>query len=213
MTRLSGRYGLATFLLVALAAFAALRFELGPHGPDACRSPEALRATSLIPGASARGERLEELTPEIFQWSEGRVAHPYLSDRPLDFQIVRAWRGSALADDPLRFSGLRIEPDAQSAREVALDGRALPVHVVWDRTGPPARIVAYAFLYENEPVASPRAAQLRDLPRALLGGSRPLTLLLISGEALRARSDEVEQSALRWLADAARFAERACRPT
>jgi hypothetical protein len=209
---LSGRRGLAASLILALAALAAARIERGPHAPDSCRSPETLRATSLIPGASARGERREDLTPEIFQWSEGRAAHPYLTDRPLDFQIVRGWTAAALADDPLRFSRVHIEPDAQSQQELDVDGRPLPVQIVWDHTVRPARIVAYAYLYEGEPVGSPRRALLRDLPRIVGSGRRPLTLLLISGEALAPRTEEVERAALRFLADAARFAERACRP-
>jgi hypothetical protein len=232
--RVSAKFAAAACLLFG-AALAPRWIADGPaRGQDLCHVPAGLKATSLIAGTTPLGERLESLTDETFQWSEGEVPNPLARDLPMGFQIVRSYDGPSLYMNPSRFgsdalvrmalgdereptpeerSRLRLQPEALVARPVPVDGASLPVHLAWDHTQPAtSRLVAWYFVFDNEAVASPLAAQLADGAALALGGPRPVTLVLISAYAPRARAGVVEDAALAWLADSWRFIAASCAP-
>ncbi len=210
MTPLSGRRGAAIAALMLATAAAVASSRLAPRAHDSCRSPDALRATSLIPGSTALGERLEDLTPETFQWSEGRLEHPTWRNRPLHFQIVRSFAAPKLYERPTRLAGDKLEPEQHEVREIRVGEDTLPVHLVWDRTQEPVRLVAYLFAYQNRPVATPLLAQLRSAIGLLVSGPEPLTLFLVTGDAADENAGAVEETALRWLRDAWSYFASAC---
>jgi hypothetical protein len=205
----------------------------GPaRGTDRCRSPEQVRATSLIPGTTPLGERLEALDERTFQWSEGEVATP-LTPAPMSFQIVRSYDGPLLymwatrigSDALVRASAgsrapteeersrLRLQPEALTQREVEAGAAVLPVHIAWDHTQPGvSRLVAWYFVFDGAPVASPFLAQLARAPGLALRGARPLTLVSVAALAPRPRAAAVEDAAVAWLANAWLFLDSACAP-
>jgi hypothetical protein len=63
-------------------------------------------------------------------------------------------------------------------------------------------VMAYAFVFGNEPVARPFVAQFQGALRELRGGRRPLTLLLAGGAATPETAPQREELALRWVASA-----------
>jgi uncharacterized protein YjiS (DUF1127 family) len=71
-------------------------------------------------------------------------------------------------------------------------------------------IVAYAFVFGNEPVASPFLAQLRGTLRELREGRRPLTIFLAGGAATPDTAPHREEIALRWIASAWRHYRGMC---
>jgi hypothetical protein len=230
VTRPSAKYGVALVALLALAAVVRLAWLRDARGPDVCRSPEAIKATSLIPGTIALGERLEALDADTFQWSEGELPNPLSARNPMQFQIVRSYDAPRLYGNPLRLGERtgpgahealasagsrpdRMQPEDLRVRELEVDGVRLPVHIAWDHTqAPTSRLVAWMFVYENRPVRSPLLSQLASAFPLVLGGPRPLTLVTISALATRSASDPVEEAAAAWLADAWRYIARSCQP-
>jgi hypothetical protein len=225
------RYGTALIVLLAGAACLRLAALDGAHGADRCAAPDALKATSLIPGSTALGERLEALDVATFQWSEGDVALPALAGLPVEFQIIRSYDAPFLYANPLHFAGpraraarggmadavepspsrMRMQPEALGLREIDVDGARLPVHVAWDHTDlRVSRLVAWFFVFDDAPVRSPLMAQLRNAVGLALGGPRPLTLVTLSAMAPPPLNDRVEDAATEWLAGAYRYVEHSC---
>jgi hypothetical protein len=232
--RISTRF--AGALLVLLGAAAALRVGVLRHarGEDPCAAPGAIRATSLIPGTTALGERLEALDTQTFQWSEGEVANPVFAKLPMQFQIVRSYDAPWLYGSPLALATwprrepsapgpaeehLReaaLQPEELRVREADAGGRSqLPIRVAWDHTEAPlgpSRLVAWFFLFDNKPVRSPLAAQLAASFGLALRGPRPLTLVTISALATEQTTGPVEDAAVAWLEDAWSYIARSCEP-
>lgn len=211
MISLSPKYGAALLALLLGAATLGTAARWGARRHDPCRSPEALKATSLIPGTTALGERLESLTLATFQWSEGTVANPVFRDQAFRFQIIRSYDAPSLYERPVMFAGDKLEPERSEVQEVETASGGLPLHVVWDHTTSPSRLAAYFFVFDNRAVRSPLRAQLGRAVELAITGQRPLTLVLISGEATRATVERAERAATDWLARAWPFVAEACR--
>jgi hypothetical protein len=225
--RLSSRFAAA--IAVLLGAAAALRIGVlsEARGPDRCAAPGALKATSLIPGSTALGERLDAVGGPVLQWSEGEVAHPLFARLPMQFQVIRSFDARSLYDAPVRLaeragrpaepaserSEARLQPETLSVRDAEVDGVRVPVHVAWDHTDEAvSRLVAWLFVFDNAPVESPLAAQLRGALGLALGGPRPLTLVTLSTVAPSGDTARVEEAAMAWFADAWRYVARSCGP-
>jgi len=230
--RLSTRF--AVGLLVLAGGAAALRLGVlpGARGEDRCARPGAIKATSLIPGTLALGERLEALDGDTIQWSEGEVAHPVFPTLPMRFQIVRSFDATKLYANPLRYAAFRgaqpaaddaeseagateprVEPEELRLREARVGGVALPIHVAWDHTQAPhgpSRLVAWFFVFDNEPVRSPLSSQLENALSLAAGGPRPMTLVTISALASEETVVRVEDAASAWLENAWAYMARAC---
>ncbi len=231
MIRVSTRF--AGVLIALLGAAAALRVGVlhEARGEDPCAAPGAMKATSLIPGTVALGERLESLGADTIQWSEGEVPNPSFPKLPMQFQIVRSYDAPWIYGRPLSFAawppsvrpeageGTRREIAMQTEdlriRETSVNGATLPIHVAWDHTEAPlgpSRLVAWLYVFDNVPVRSPLAAQLRGAVGLALGGPRPLTLVTVSALASEPTRQPVEDAAVAWLGDAWAYVARACAP-
>jgi hypothetical protein len=229
--RISTRF--AGVLLALFGAATALRVGVlhEARGVDRCAAPGAMKATSLIPGTIALGERLESLDDDTIQWSEGEIANPVFPKLPMQFQIVRSYDAPDLYGNPLSFAvwppSVTPEPEAGERRENPMQteelrvrespagGATLPIHVAWDHTEAPygpSRFVAWMFVFDNAPVRTPFAAQMRASLGLALGGRRPLTLVTISALASEQTAHEVEDAAVAWLGDAFTYIARACAP-
>jgi hypothetical protein len=188
-------------LALASAAFVWPRW-LQPRRADPCARPDVLTVTGLIPGSRPKGERRESLSTETIQWSEGLVADESLPRDPLVFRIVRTFDVLKAAERPLGLMPGRVEPETARLQRIDTPDGQLPVHVVRSSGRAVFHVVAYAFLYGNEPVPLPFVAQLRGTFRELTNGRRPLTILLAGGGATPETAPHREELALRWIASA-----------
>jgi hypothetical protein len=230
--RLSRRFAVTLFLLAGAAAALRLTVLRGARGEDPCASPGAIKATSLIPGTTALGERLETLDADTIQWSEGEVANPVLAKLPMRFQIVRSFDATELYVNPLGYAAPQgptrttngqvaealpaepsLQPEELRVREAGRGGGVLPIHIAWDHTeapSGPSRLVAWYFVFDNEPVRAPLSSQLENALNLAAGGPRPLTLVTISALASEQTAAQVEDAAVAWLESAWVYIARAC---
>ena len=238
MIRLSARFAPALVAITVVAAALQLGAVRGARGEDPCASPESLRATTLIPGSAALGERLELLDDATFQWSEGEVPNPMHPSQPMRFQIVRSYASAWLSENPLKFafSGTgrpaadpqaerrrRLQPEELRVVMTASEAGVVPIRVAWDHTESrvllgrsegrgPSRLAAWFFVFDNRAVSSPVREQLRGAVGLAVGGARPLSLVMISALATEETVAPVEAAATAWLARAWEYTARSCRP-
>jgi hypothetical protein len=231
--RVSARFAVALLVLAGGAATLRLTLLRGARGEDLCASPGAIKATSLIPDTVALGERLEALDADVIQWSEGEVPNPVFHQLPMRFQIIRSYDAAELFMNPLAFgaqsdsgpqtraagavpaSTRRLQPEELRVRSESVDATSLPIHVAWDRTEAPrgpSRLVAWFFVFDNEPVRSPLSSQLVNALNLTSGGPRPLTLVVISALASEGTAGQVEDAAVAWLENAWKYVAKACAP-
>jgi hypothetical protein len=71
-------------------------------------------------------------------------------------------------------------------------------------------MASYLFVYRNQPVEHPLLAQLASAPAQILGGSRPLALLIVAGAVPPDRRPEARERAQRWLVAAWRHYADSC---
>lgn len=176
---------------------------LSPRRADPCAHPNVLPVTGLIPDSRPEGERRDRLGGDVIQWSEGRVTGSGRPrELPLFFRIIRTYNVLKAAERPLSLMPKPVEPEKVRVEQVEAPGGPLPVHVV-RTTGPLAfHLVAYLYVYGNDPVTHPFEAQLRGAWRELREGQRPLTLFLVGGAATRENAAERERIALGWIVSA-----------
>lgn len=225
MTRPSTRFAAA--LVAILGAAVGLRIGVleRARGEDSCASPSSLKATSLIPGTVALGERLEAFDEKTVQWSEGEVPVRATPSLPMRFQIIRSYDAPSLYGNPLALAdwpplgsagagaGHAMQAETLRLRTTASQGTDLPIHVAWDHTQAPrgpSRLVAWMYVFDNAPVRSPTAAQLRAALHLATRGPRPLTLLIVSAYATERSATDTEDAAVAWLGDAWAYVASAC---
>jgi len=175
---------------------------LSPKRADPCAHPDVLTVTGLIPGSKPEGERKERLNDDIVQWSEGLVTDTRLPRDPLRFRIVRSYSVLKAAERPLALLQNALEPETIRVESVEAIGGPLPIHVVRTTGVTTFHLVAYLYLFGNDPVSHPFAAQLRGALRDLRAGHRPLTVILAGGTATQDTVEAREELAVRWVASA-----------
>lgn len=200
--RLSTRFLLpAAGLALACGAVVWPRW-LAPERTETCARPEVLSVTGLIPGTEPEGENRARLSADHIQWSEGLVPDELLPRHPLVFRIVRSYAVLKTAEHPLGLMPQRVEAEVFDRKVVDTPSGPIPVHVVRSSGQSEFQLVAYAFVFGNEPVENPFVAQLRGAFRELSNGRRPLTVLLAGGAATPETAAHREGLALRWIASA-----------
>lgn len=175
---------------------------LAPTRVDTCAHPEVLSVTGLIPGSRPEGERRDRLSDDNVQWSEGLVTDARFPRDPMHFRIVRSFNVLKTAERPLGLMPVNVEPEQIRLERVDAPGGPLSVHLVRSTGRDLFHVVAYAFVFGNEPVARPFVAQLQGALRELGNGRRPLTLLLAGGAATPETAPQREEIAIRWIAAA-----------
>lgn len=175
---------------------------LQPQRVDPCAHADVLGVTGLIAGSKPEGERRENRSDDVIQWSEGRIPDERFPRDPMMFRIVRNYSVLKAAERPLGLLPKTVEPEAVRIEHIDAPGGPLPVHMVRTTGRGVFYVVAYVFVFGNEPVAEPFLAQLRGAFRELLHGRRPLTLIFAAGMATPETAAHREELALRWIASA-----------
>jgi hypothetical protein len=211
--RVSTRY-VPHIVLLALGIGAAVwRTWLAPERPDPCAHPDVLSVTGLIPGSRPTGERRDRLSEDVIQWSEGTVVAEGRPDQPLlTFRIVRSYNVLKVAEKPLHLMPHEVEPESLELALVDAPGGPLPVHVVRTTGVGAFQVVAYSFLYGNEPVSHPLPHQLRKAWQDPFRGQRPLTVILAGGPATPETAGPLRELALRWITSAWQHYRIMCLP-
>ena len=200
--RTSGRFLVPIAGLALLCGAIVWPRWLNPQRRDTCARPEVLSVTGLIEGSQPGGERRSDLDADNIQWSEGHITDPSFPRDPMVFRIVRSYGVLKRAEHPVGLMPIRIEPETVRLELVDTQGGRLPVHVIRSSGREAFDVVAYAFVFGNEPVASPFLAQLEGALRELREGRRPLTIFLAGGAATSETAPHREEIALRWIAAA-----------
>jgi len=183
---------------------------LHPQRIDTCARPEVLSVTGLIAGSQPEGERRDRLDSDNVQWSEGSIADASFPKDPLLFRIVRSYNVLKTAEHPLGLMPVRVDPEQVRLELLDTPGGPLPVHVMRSSGRNSFHVVAYTFVFGNEPVESPFVAQLRGALRELRDGRRPLTILLAGGAATSETAPHREEVAMRWIASAWQHYRQLC---
>ncbi|MDJ0868229.1 MAG: hypothetical protein QNK03_19135 [Myxococcota bacterium] len=208
MIPISRRFYWLVIVLLAAASVPVVTHGIGRYRNEDCADPEAFRDALRIEGTLSAEQRAISSRSTRVQWTSGEVEG---HGRPT-FQIVRSFRARWLSERPSSLVEPQIEAERQNVDEIEVDGRTLPIRMVYDETGARKRLVAFLFVYAGEPVARPLVAQLRSGFSQLLHGTRPLTLFLISGGTAPWNLPKLEERARDWLAAAWRHYEATCQP-
>jgi hypothetical protein len=210
---LSTRYLVALLFLLVLAAIPVTIHGMGVLRSDDCRDPEALQATERIPGSRPYPNARKWTATPLVQWSVGGVRNGPGGATELDYRIVRSYDAGDLYSFPLKFLNQPFDPDRTEFSWRETRGERLPVYVASShRRGWWVQLAIYVFIAGSEPVASPLRTELESALPQLLSGSRPSTLMMVSGIAPRRRRQEIEAAAIDWLASAVTHYREVCLP-
>ena len=212
MIPLSPRYLPPLLVLLVLAAIPVTIHRAGVLQSDDCRDPEALQATERIRGSRPDPSARERISNALVQWSVGGVRIGPGGRQELRYRIVRSYDASDLYNDPLKFLEQPFDPDRTEFSWRETRGERLPVYVATLHRGGWVQLAVYMFVAGSGPVASPLLMELESALPQLLSGSRPSTLLMVSGIAPRQRRQEIEPAAVEWLASALAYYREVCLP-
>jgi len=203
---LSTRFAGAAIALLAATAVPVCYHALAAPTHDDCANPQAFFGATRIGGA--------DMTPlgrwmRVFEGGEGRLAAT--PEYSVDVRVVRTFQPSLMNVSPMRFGfdeTLHLHPAA--IRWLDAGDVVLPVHWIFFEGPEFTRIEAYAFVRGGAPVSSPfRSGLALALPQ-LVGGTRPVTVLIASGAATPGGRAAFTRAAERWFVSAWRQFEAAC---
>jgi hypothetical protein len=212
VTPISNRYATTcAILLAATLGVVTLATHRTPEIDD-CADPIALAEPDRFDGVDPFGPDPKMLGDVISFWSGSRIKMKHELVGPFRVAIARTHQPIRFYLQPDNISPMPFPPDKGDFEWVERDGKKLPVHILFSESRSSASYMtaftAYTFLYHNEPVAHPLAAQLRAAIADLFGGRRPLTMLMVQGTVSRIYLAQATDFAKEWLADtAARYQE------
>jgi hypothetical protein len=199
------------FAGAAIALFAAAALPVGYHAlaapiHDDCANPEAFFDAPRIGGADMEplGGWMRDL-----EGGEGRL--PDGRGYRVAVRVVRTFSPSLLNASPLRFGfddALYLRPG--EVRWLEAGDAVLPVHWISYEGRDATRFEAYSFVRDGVPVSNPfRSGLALALPQ-LVGGTRPITVLIASGAAVPDGRAASARAAERWFVRAWQQLEAAC---
>ena len=215
MTPVSTRYIRPSVLLLTVALLPVWAHTLEWRRGDDCADPVALWKATAIEGTLGGGEGQPPPINENYRVQRTLgTARPGAPDLPeLEFEILRAYDPKDLyldARSPTRLA-LQVSSRPPKVRWIAVDGERLPIQLTQVEQSGRSEVVAYLYAWGARPVAHPFRAQLAAALPQLFTGTRPMTLLLVSGYASPVRAAALKDSAIEWLGKAWRHYRGACR--
>ena len=207
---LSRRYALILIVLFLVTGVFVVRSAGVGKQLDSCRDPEALKWLDLVPGTQRTLEVTPRYTPRRTQWSAGVAGTKSYNDPQVKIRMVRDFSIFQLWLYPRLAVKERSIPDVERLEWIDTGAGRLPVHLEYYLSGSRPRLIIYAYMYDLEPVVNPFAAAFRGSFRAVVEGSRPLTMLLVSGSIEHGRLPVLEASSSRWLVAAYERFRKVC---
>ncbi len=212
MIPLSTRYLPPLLVLLVLAAIPVTIHGVGTLRSDDCRDAEAFLATERIPGSRPDPRVREWISKSLVQWSVGGIRIGPEGSKEIRYRIVRSYDASDLYNYPLKFLGRPFDPDRTEFAWRDAKGERLPVYVATMHRHGAVQLAVYMFVARAGPVASPLRMELESALPRLIFGSRPSTLLMVSGIAPSGRRQEIEEAAVDWLGSALTYYREVCQP-
>ncbi len=209
---LSRRFASILIVLLLITGALVIRAVGARVRLDECRDPAALKAVHLVPGTTKTMERIYQLTSRRRQWTIGGAGRGGKNDPRIGIRMVRDFELFSLWLHPKQDLAGGFIPDEEHLEWIETGAGRLAVHLEYKFSGGRQKLVAYAYIYGSEPVVSPFAAALRDSFRAVVGGTRPLTLLMTSGSVYHGQLPVMKTASLNWLAAAFERYRDVCGP-
>ncbi len=196
--RLSARFAVALLALVAVTGVPVAVHDRGLLDTDRCQDPAALRTTLLIPGSRPIFEERDPKPREIL-FAMGELDTGARAVPPLRYAIARSFDPTWITGRPAGLVLPRLETQERAFRWEQRNGESLPIHWLHESSRAVSRFAAYFFVVDGRPVKSPTTTVLGDALERLVGGARPLGVVVIGGAALARDVGKVEDAAEDWL--------------
>ncbi len=210
MTAISARFALPLLALLTLAALPVARLGWAPRQIEDCANPEALLDFAQIDDRVA----LKEGVPESGAASRFRVDAVFEPWNPnlgaLQIALLRDYGLSGRFQNPSSTILAGFEPDRSRIDWVDAGPDRIPVHLEHQQIDEDVRFAAYFFAHAGRPGTGPFWTRLRSAPRALLTGTRPLLMVVISGSPRTSDVNTVEHLAKQLLASIWEHQRRVC---
>ena len=197
----STRYAVPMALAAALALLPVAIHGYARVRVDDCRNPVALTPGGDAEPKTRRDAWLRERY-EAFAWREGEISS---RDGRLRYVIARSFDPKRVYYRSGHQFALGAEAEGTRLHWIDLRGEHLPViETLYAPPGPgkPRQIAYHLLISEGEAVASPIRHQLVSIPRAMIAGRRPMTLIYVDTVALDADAEKARAFVLDWLAGA-----------
>lgn len=212
MIPVSGRHALPAILALCVLAIPTGYHSLLRPRVDDCADPARLRAPDFLPGSAGVNPHQRRGPREMISWSDGELA----TDRPWiqspRWRIARAYDlANFYFDPPGLFS--RVYPEDVNSLEVReANGVDLPIHVLVGDSDGFMNIAAYLYVFAGRPVRDPFFASLHNAIRQFVGGTLPLTLVLVEGDSKIEHAQEAEEILIDWIRSAWIALDGVCSP-
>jgi hypothetical protein len=208
---LSSRYAMLSALVLVVAGILNLVISQDLSTRETCANPNGLPRITALPGFEPRGRVRGKLTDTVIEWSEGRLPGSR-TEPPMDLWLIRSIRPPELYERPVRFLERKMSPETHRVIEVETSDGPLPVHLLEDYTSNPGTVVGYLLIHGNEPIENAFSTHVRNLARSVIQGATPLTLVIVSRQAVRRGSAQAQTNVSQVLASVWENFDAACRP-
>jgi hypothetical protein len=198
--------------LLLPALFAVWGYSFGGFRSDECADPSALLETGWIEGLESRNEPDGKIPPWLLQDIGGTVATKGPGLSALEFRIVRSFDLERLYERPVTFffQWPYLVATQQTLEWIGPQGDELPIYKMYEQTPRFARLGAYMFLYDSQPMANPSLALLSTTFRRVATGHRPLTLVTVSVKFSDSSQEAAEELVEKWLMSASEYYRSVC---
>ncbi len=205
MIRVSRVHAPVALAVLGLAMVPTLYALLVAGRHDSCADPTAMAGVGSALAWQDLEDRRASSDSATIQWTHGADSELGVTRR---FTVVRSFDAVRLYIRPPRFLLPNFETEIQTLDWLETGSERIPVHRLYDGSGGVPHLLSYVFVYGGEPVQRPLFAQLRSSLSQLLGGTRPLTLLMVATQGLD--SDAAVAQANAWLDETWRYYRAAC---
>jgi len=210
MTRLSARHALPLALLTLGASVPVYVHANGTLDADPCAAPAVLEHAVLrLEGARPLSQEADR-GRNVLQHGLGELPLGGGNAEPLRVALIRDFDALGLAGRGHAAVTRRLEASEKGVQTWQDGDEELPVHWIVDRSRREPQFAAYTFLYDDRAVARPLLAVAGDVPRRLVQGAHPTTLLAVGGLVPATQLGDARDAARRWLFAAWREYRSAC---
>lgn len=200
MTARADRLALAALVLLVLTGLVTVGSALAPRRVDPCADPERMLDPLAI---DPRSEPLADSEWKPLSDGEGVRKGTIPSGRAkgpeFRFMLQRVWGLPNHLQNPAKAISGRLEADRIEERWIEVDGLRIPVQVADQTARNTSYFAMYTYAYDGRPVEGVFGTRVLSLLHELWNGSRPVTLMGISGRVSQFQLDKAEARAEEWL--------------
>lgn len=198
MTALSSRYVPWLLVVVALALLVVARGGFAVRRVDDCAHPERLLEMKGLPRAGPASQDADRLNEDVTQWMVSKLAD---SGPGIDLRaaLVRSFDPIALYTRPPGILLGQFEAGQREIEYVDVAGERLPIQTIFDSSDGRPTMASYLFVYGGRPVEHPALEQVKNVVSHIWSGTRPLTLMIVAGQASPSRRAVALEQGRDWI--------------